>query len=226
MRRVLEPLFNSFDNEYLWSPDKGIARSMLTYLQSQLEESGYIFTKRVSFSFILVLEMIISLAFKLTNVYLWLGLLGGNSHLFLSILVKHLEHKNVGKQHSMQIDIVNLATQIAENVKPQSSVAIIGALADLIKHLRKCIQHSIEASNPENGSNICNSDLQFALENCISKLSHKVCHGEYSTIIRVRNLSAVVHPKMYGVKNNNSIINNNLELEEIIFYTYCNLLPS
>ncbi|KAK1356322.1 protein SEMI-ROLLED LEAF 2 [Heracleum sosnowskyi] len=138
VRRVLEPLFNSFDNEYLWSPDKGIARSMLTYLQSQLEESG------------------------------------GNSHLFLSILVKHLEHKNVGNQHSMQIDIVNVATQIAENVKPQSSVAIIGALADLMKHLRKCIQHSVEASNPEDSSNICNSDLQFALENCISKLSQKV----------------------------------------------------
>ncbi|KAL8098183.1 hypothetical protein AgCh_031087 [Apium graveolens] len=138
VRRVLEPLFNSFDNEYLWSPDKKIACSMLTYLQSQLEESG------------------------------------GNSHLFLSILVKHLEHKNVGKQHNMQIDIVNIATQIAENVKPQSSVAIIGALADLMKHLRKCIQHSVEASNPEDGSNKCNSDLQFALENCILKLSHKV----------------------------------------------------
>lgn len=44
VRRVLEPLFNSFDNENLWSPDKGIACSMLTYLQSQLEESGYILT--------------------------------------------------------------------------------------------------------------------------------------------------------------------------------------
>lgn len=208
VRRVLEPLFNSFDNEYLWSPDKGIASSMLTYLQSQLEESGYVFTKRVFFSFILVLAMVIFLAFKLIKVYLWLGLLGGNSHLFLSILVKHLEHKNVGKQHSMQIDIVNVATQIAENVKPQSSVAIIGALTDLMKHLRKCIQQSVEASNPEDGSKICNSDLQFALENCISKLSHKVCRGEYSKIITVRNLSSKVHPKMYGVEDSNSIIDN------------------
>ncbi|KAL1811020.1 hypothetical protein ACET3Z_021085 [Daucus carota] len=138
VRRVLEPLFNSFDNEDLWSSDKGIACSMLTYLQTQLEESG------------------------------------GNSHLFLSLLVKHLEHKNVGKQYSMQIDIVNVATQIAENVKPQSSVAIIGALADLMKHLRKCIQNAIESPNPEDGSYKCNLDLQIALENCISKLSHKV----------------------------------------------------
>lgn len=127
--------------------------------------------------------------------------------MFLSILVKHLEHKNVGKQHSMQIDIVNVATQIAENVKPQYSVAIIGALADLMKHLRKCIQHSVEASNPEDGLNI-SSDLQFALENCISKLSHKVCRGGYSIIIRVRNLSSEVHPNMYGVEDNNSIIDN------------------
>lgn len=123
----------------------------------------------------------IDMVLSLIKVYLWLGLLGGNSHLLLSILVKHLEHKNVEKQHSMQIDIVNTATQIAENVKPQSSVAIIGALADLMKHLRKCIQHSIEASNPKDGSNKCNSDLQFALENCILKLSHKVCCDDYIT---------------------------------------------
>lgn len=100
--------------------------------------------------------------------------------MFLSLLVKHLEHKNVGKQYSMQIDIVNVATQIAENVKPQSSVAIIGALADLMKHLRKCIQNAIESPNPEDGSYKCNLDLQIALENCISKLSHKVWHNDYS----------------------------------------------
>lgn len=41
VRRVLEPLFHSFDAENHWSPEKGIASSVLMYLQSLLEESGY-----------------------------------------------------------------------------------------------------------------------------------------------------------------------------------------
>lgn len=39
-RRVLEPLFQNFDAENHWSTEKGIACSVLLYLQSLLEESG------------------------------------------------------------------------------------------------------------------------------------------------------------------------------------------
>ncbi|XP_061990163.1 protein SEMI-ROLLED LEAF 2 isoform X2 [Rosa rugosa] len=98
---------------------------------------------------------------------------GDNSHLLLSILVKHLDHKNVVKQPLLQTDIVNVTTQIAQSAKQQASVAIIGAISDLIKHLRKCLQNQAEGSNPSS-TDKWNQDLQSALERCISQLSNKV----------------------------------------------------
>ncbi|CAJ1955562.1 unnamed protein product [Sphenostylis stenocarpa] len=99
---------------------------------------------------------------------------GDNSHLLLSILVKHLDHKNVAKQAILQIEIIKITTQLAQNVKQQASVAIIGAISDLIKHLRKCLQNLAEASNIEDGAYRLNTELQSALEMCILQLSKKV----------------------------------------------------
>ena len=88
---------------------------------------------------------------------------GDNSHLLLSILVKHLDHKNVAKQPNLQIDIIDVTTRLAQNVKQHASVAIIGAISDLIKHLKKCLQ------------NLVDTKLQSALERCILQISKKVC---------------------------------------------------
>ncbi|KAI3692753.1 hypothetical protein L6452_32575 [Arctium lappa] len=138
VRRVLEPLFHSFDAEKHWFPEKGLAFSILKYLQLVLEESD------------------------------------DKAHLLLSILVKHLDHKDVVKQPVMQMHIVNVAMQLSQYVKQQASNAIVGAITDLIKHLRKCLQNLSEPSSPREGSDSCYMDLQCALENCISKFSHKV----------------------------------------------------
>ncbi|KAK7325073.1 hypothetical protein VNO77_29132 [Canavalia gladiata] len=99
---------------------------------------------------------------------------GDNSHLLLSVLVKHLDHKNVAKQPILQIDIINTTTQLAQNVKQQASVAIIGAISDLFKHLRKCLQNSAETSSMGNDAYKLNTELQSALEMCILQLSNKV----------------------------------------------------
>ncbi|XP_061367293.1 protein SEMI-ROLLED LEAF 2-like isoform X3 [Gastrolobium bilobum] len=112
---------------------------------------------------------------------------GDNSHLLLSILVKHLDHKNVAKKHILQIDIINTATQLTKNVKQQASVAIIGAISDLIKHLRKCLQNSAEASSIGGDEYKLNTELQSALEMCILQLSNKV--GDVGPIL---DLMAVV----------------------------------
>ncbi|XP_031261928.1 uncharacterized protein LOC116120132 isoform X1 [Pistacia vera] len=99
---------------------------------------------------------------------------GGNSHLLLSILIKHLVHKNVAKQSRVQIHNVDVATQLTQNAKLQASVAIIGAITDLIKQLQKCLQNAAELSNAVDDMAKWNTDLQYALENCISQLSKKV----------------------------------------------------
>ncbi|KAF1886804.1 hypothetical protein Lal_00046041 [Lupinus albus] len=112
---------------------------------------------------------------------------GDNSHILLSILVKHLDNKNITKQPVLQIHIINTVTQLAQNVKQQASVAIIGAISDLIKHLRKCLQNSAEASSVGNNVYKINTELQSALEMCILQLSNKV--GDVGPIL---DLMAVV----------------------------------
>jgi hypothetical protein len=42
IRRVLEPLFQNFDANNHWSLEKGVAYPVLTFLQSLLVESGYV----------------------------------------------------------------------------------------------------------------------------------------------------------------------------------------
>ncbi|PNY04250.1 arm repeat superfamily protein [Trifolium pratense] len=112
---------------------------------------------------------------------------GDNSYLLLSILVKHLDHKNVSKQPILQINITNTISQLAQNVKQQASVTIIGAISDLIKHLRKCLQNLAASSSFGNNEYKLNAELQSALEMCILQLSNKV--GDVGPIL---DLMAVV----------------------------------
>ncbi|XP_047334332.1 protein SEMI-ROLLED LEAF 2-like [Impatiens glandulifera] len=135
IRRVFEPLFHNFDTENNWSVEKGLAYSVLTYMQQLLVETGL------------------------------------NSHLLLSMLVKHLDHKNIPKPSQTQIDIVKLVTLLTKNAKQEASLAIIGAISDLVKHLRKHIQYS---SPDGDESDKCNIDLHSAIEHCILKLTEKV----------------------------------------------------
>ncbi|KHG30683.1 Protein EFR3 cmp44E [Gossypium arboreum] len=153
IRRVLEPLFHNFDAENHWSKEKGVAFSLLMYLQLLIEETGE------------------------------------KSDQLLAILVKHMEHKNVAKQPHIQVNIVNVITQLAQNAKLQPSMAIIGTIADLMKHLRKCLQNLAELSSSGVDIDKYNTDLLLALEKCISQLSNKV--GDVGPIL---DMMAVTFP--------------------------------
>ncbi|PPR95337.1 hypothetical protein GOBAR_AA25330 [Gossypium barbadense] len=153
IRRVLEPLFHNFDAENHWSKEKGVAFSLLMYLQLLIEETGE------------------------------------KSDQLLAILVKHMEHKNVAKQPHIQVNIVNVITQLAQNAKLQPSMAIIGTIADLMKHLRKCLQNLAELSSSGGDIDKYNTDLLLALEKCISQLSNKV--GDVGPIL---DMMAVTFP--------------------------------
>ncbi|CAN6806375.1 unnamed protein product [Brassica oleracea] len=102
------------------------------------------------------------------------GTLGQNTHFLLSILIKHLDHKNVLKKPRMQLDIVHVATSLAQQTKVMSSVAIIGALSDMIRHLRKSIHCSLDDSTLGNEMIQFNLKFETAVEQCLVKLSQKV----------------------------------------------------
>ncbi|XWS45739.1 hypothetical protein CRYUN_Cryun14cG0005500 [Craigia yunnanensis] len=99
---------------------------------------------------------------------------GENTHFLLSILVKHLDHKNVLKKPSMQLHIVDVATSLARQTKVQPSVAIIGALTDMTRHLRKSIHSSLDDSSL--GAEVIqyNQNFRAAVDECLVQLSHKV----------------------------------------------------
>ncbi|GMJ16160.1 EFR3 OF PLANT 1 [Hibiscus trionum] len=99
---------------------------------------------------------------------------GENTHFLLSILIKHLDHKNVLKKPSMQLHIVRVATSLAQQTKVQSSVAIIGALTDMTRHLRKSIHCSLDDSNL--GAEVIeyNQNFRAAVVECLVQLSNKI----------------------------------------------------
>ncbi|KAI5682892.1 hypothetical protein M9H77_04120 [Catharanthus roseus] len=99
---------------------------------------------------------------------------GQNTHFLLSNLIKHLDHKNVLKQPDMQLDIVQVATSLARDTKTLASVSIIGAVTDVMRHLRKSIHYSLDDANL--GADLIKWNRQFreAVDDCLIELSSKV----------------------------------------------------
>lgn len=97
-----------------------------------------------------------------------------NRHFLLSILVKHLDHKNVLKFPSMQLDIVEVTTRLTRQTKVQCSAAIVGAVSDIMRHLRKAIHSSFDHENL--GDDVINWNIQFleSVDECLVQLSYKV----------------------------------------------------
>lgn len=147
VRRVLDSLFRYFDNGNLWSPQHGLALSVLLDMQSIMENSGH------------------------------------NTHFLLSSLIKHLDHKNVLKNPNMQVDIVEVATQLAQATKVQASVTIIGAFSDMMRHQRKSIHCSIGESDLGEEVIQWNRKFYLAVDECLVQLSRKV--GDAGPILDV-----------------------------------------
>ncbi|OIW11456.1 hypothetical protein TanjilG_26822 [Lupinus angustifolius] len=108
---------------------------------------------------------------------------GKNTHVLLSMLIKHLDNKTVLKEPKMQLDIVEVTTSLAQYAKVQSSISIIGALSDAMRHLRKSIHCSLDESNLGTDVIDWNKNFGEAVDKCLVQLSNKV--GEAGPILDV-----------------------------------------
>ncbi|CAL0326641.1 unnamed protein product [Lupinus luteus] len=108
---------------------------------------------------------------------------GKNTHVLLSMLIKHLDHKTVLKEPKMQLDIVEVTTSLSQYAKVQSSISIIGALSDVMRHLRKSIHCSLDESNLGTDVIDWNKNFREAVDKCLVQLSNKV--GEADPILDV-----------------------------------------
>ncbi|PIN14084.1 putative transmembrane protein cmp44E [Handroanthus impetiginosus] len=108
---------------------------------------------------------------------------GHNTHFLLSTVIKHLDHKNVLKNPTMQIDIVQVAIALARVTKAQPSVTIVGVFSDMMRHLRKSIHCSLDDS--ELGEEIIqwNKKFHVVIDECLVQLSYKV--GDAGPILDV-----------------------------------------
>ncbi|GAB4843853.1 hypothetical protein Ancab_013815 [Ancistrocladus abbreviatus] len=102
---------------------------------------------------------------------------GDNTHFLLSLLIKHLDHKNVLKKPDMQLDILEVTTSLAKLAKVEPSVALLGAVSDVMRHLRKSIHLSLDDTNL--GADIIkwNRKFQEVVDECLVQLANKVGDG-------------------------------------------------
>ena len=74
----------------------------------------------------------------------------------------------------MQLDIVKVTTSLARHTKVEPSVAIIGALSDAMRHLRKSIHCSLDDSNLGTDIITWNKCFREEVDKCLVQLSQKV----------------------------------------------------
>uniref|UniRef100_A0A1D1ZEH0 Protein EFR3 B n=1 Tax=Anthurium amnicola TaxID=1678845 RepID=A0A1D1ZEH0_9ARAE len=120
---------------------------------------------------------------------------GQNAHLLMSILIKHLDHKTVLKQPEVQLNIVEVATCLAEQLKTEPSVATMGATSDLMRHLRKSMQCSLVDMNSGDDMIQWNNKFHAAVDDCLVQLCNKV--GDAGPVLDImavmlENLSTTV----------------------------------
>ncbi|BAT85267.1 hypothetical protein LR48_Vigan03g216400 [Vigna angularis] len=106
-----------------------------------------------------------------------------NTHVLLSMLIKHMDHKTVLKEPHMQLDIVEVTTSLSRYAKVQPSVSIIGAVSDMMRHLRRCIHCSLDESKMSPDEINWHKNFRRIVDKCLVKLSNKV--GEAEPILDV-----------------------------------------
>ncbi|KAH7651082.1 putative transmembrane protein cmp44E protein [Dioscorea alata] len=99
---------------------------------------------------------------------------GQNTHLLLSILIKHLDHKAVLKQPDMQLNIVQVTTSLAEHSKCQTSAPLVTAISDLVRHLRRTMQCALCSLDLGDDIIKWNNEFRAALDDCLVHLCKKV----------------------------------------------------
>ncbi|XP_062229738.1 protein SEMI-ROLLED LEAF 2-like isoform X2 [Phragmites australis] len=97
---------------------------------------------------------------------------GQNMHLMLSLLIKHIENKVMLKQPDMQLSIVEVAATLAEQSSALASAATIGAISDLVRHLKRTFHITLGSKDLELVK--WNEKFRKAIDECLVQLSKKV----------------------------------------------------
>ncbi|EPS66114.1 hypothetical protein M569_08663, partial [Genlisea aurea] len=137
---------------------------------------------------------------------------GQNTHFLLLILIKHLDHKNLIKQPDMQLHIVQVITSLARHSNLKGSVAIVGAIIDMIKFLHKSIHCSIDDADIGSGLINWKNKIHEVVDESLRELSLKV--GDAGMILdamsnileSIPNVTSVARTTIYALVRMSEIV--------------------
>ncbi|KAK4748810.1 hypothetical protein SAY87_015396 [Trapa incisa] len=92
-----------------------------------------------------------------------------NRQSMLAAVIRHLDHKNVLHDPQLKSYIVKVGTALARQIRLETSIADVGFVSDLCRHLRKCLQVTVE-SIEEQETNL-NASLQNSIEECLLEIA-------------------------------------------------------
>ncbi|KAL2608505.1 hypothetical protein R1flu_027078 [Riccia fluitans] len=99
----------------------------------------------------------------------------GNEKLFLPVLVRHLDHKAVVDQPALKANVVEVIGTLRRQSKAKATVADVASMSDLLKHLRKSLLFSRDASSFSHRHVLDDHKaLQLALEDALTEFAKKI----------------------------------------------------
>lgn len=99
------------------------------------------------------------------------------------------------KQPEMQLNIIEVTTHLAENSEAKTSVTVISAISDLVRHLRKSMQSTLDKAEMGDDMAKWNKRFQKSIDECLTQLSKKVSF--YHLTIYYRVLFILVHQECF-----------------------------
>lgn len=108
-------------------------------------------------------------------IYVFFWNFAGNEQLSLPALVRHLDHSTVIDNPELKTSIVEVIVHLTRQSKFRATVAVVGVMSDLTRHLRRSMESCVEAAKLAKVETLkLHKGLQHALEECLIELAKTV----------------------------------------------------
>lgn len=92
-----------------------------------------------------------------------------NQQIILNGIIRHMDHKNVSHDPVVKSCVVQVAANVARQIRSGGTLSDVGCVSDLLRHLRKSLQ-SIAGPTGEQEINL-NIHLQNSIESCLLEIA-------------------------------------------------------
>ena len=90
----------------------------------------------------------------------------------MASVIRHLDHKNVSHDPQLKTCIIQVASNLARQIRSGTVLAEIGSVSDLCRHLRKSLQVTVESAGQQELD--LNISLQKSIEDCLHEIGRGV----------------------------------------------------